>query len=318
MNELIPISLSLPGLIYCINNLVRVYARALKLSGVDPSHDYQEDEPRLKPPGQYLVNRPYHLRHHSENPNFYHSGVLTLGDKLAGTALALKGKTVTITGANSVLGEALIEMCLALEVKQVVALVRRKSSLPEALANHKKVEVRQWTVGEEYKLSDILSRTTIAIAAHGIKLVVNSSKAIAQAQEVNVNSVLRLYEVFSQTVITDLDIAQKEFWAVTSLAELTPVKNYIAYETSKRQLGRIISTSLRHKSPCIIRKIILDGFESPMSPGFETKIGQYIPWIAFYLKRDRRNVLVCRSIWRFLWLNLLLIWQETLYFWLYR
>ncbi|NJK61040.1 MAG: sterol desaturase, partial [Oscillatoriales cyanobacterium SM2_1_8] len=46
------------------------------------------------------MNRTYHWRHHFDRGEAYYSGTFTLVDKILGTSLSLKNKTVAVTGAS--------------------------------------------------------------------------------------------------------------------------------------------------------------------------------------------------------------------------
>ncbi len=310
INSELTISLASLGIPYCINGLRRTITCGLGHSEVDPSHRYEENKSKKFVPSEWWVEQPNHLPHHLDTGNGYFSGSIPIFDKIMGTARCYENKTVAITGANGVLGKALIKMFLSLKVKKVIALTRNENSLP--IRNNDKVEVVAWQVGNENDLIDTLEEVHVLVAAHGIKPDSFDANSVALANEVNVLSNLRLAEVFFKTVKTDLDASLKEFWVTTSQAEVMPVKSP-AYEASKKQMGHLTSL-IRQNAPCIVRKIILDAFNSPMSPNAQIDAMDMIYTIMFYAKRDRRNIIVSRN----LLIHLLVPLKETLAFWLYR
>lgn len=58
-------------------------------------------------PSVWTVNRTYHWRHHFDQGNAYYCGHYTFLDKMLGTSLSLKGKTIAITGASGTMGRSL-------------------------------------------------------------------------------------------------------------------------------------------------------------------------------------------------------------------
>lgn len=297
------------GIIYSANGLRRTILRGLGRDEVDPSHRYEKDK-RKVPPSQWIVDQEYHLPHHLDTGNAYFSGVIPIFDKIIGTARSYKNKTVAVTGANGVLGKALIEKFLSLGAKKVIALTTNEN----ASLNFDSDRVRNvvWQAGKENNLLETIDSVHVLILAHGIKPDSFDADSIAQAFEVNVVLTLRLAEVFLQTIKTDLDVALKELWITTSEAEVIPV-NSPAYEASKQQLGHLTSL-IRLQAPCIVRKLILGAYSSPMSPNAKTDVADIIPQILFYAKRDRRNIIVSRN----LLVHLLVPLKEALIFWLYR
>ena len=296
------------GTLYSIDGLFKAILRAIGLRGVDPSHQYTDGK-SIEPPSQWFVNLAYHLRHHLDYGGAYFSGVISLFDKIVGKSTYYKNKTVAVTGANGILGRALIE-CFVSGGANVIALTTKENSPP--IHNSNKVKTVVWQAGKENNLLNTLASVHVLILAHGIKPDSFDANSVARANEVNLLSNLRFAEVFFKTIKTDLDVALKELWFTTSEAEVIPVNNY-AYEASKQQLGHLTSL-LRLKAPCIVRKLILGAFKSPMSPDVETDVSDMISKIMFYAKRDRRNIIVSKN----LLVHLLVPLKESLIFWLYR
>lgn len=234
-------------------------------------------------PNVWRVNRAYHWRHHFDETTAYYGGHFTLMDKLLGTSLALKNKTVAVTGASGTLGQALID--------QLVQQGARPIALTSSEFTHERAEVVAWTVGQEENLRDCLQRTDILILNHGINVQGDRTpEAIQNSLEVNALSSWRLAELFFTTVSGPSDRATKELWVNTSEAEVSPALSPL-YEISKRLLGNLV-TLRRLDAPCIVRKIVLGPFKSQLNPYGVMSA----PWVAKMVialaKRDVRLIIV--------------------------
>ncbi|MGH2416064.1 MAG: bifunctional sterol desaturase/short chain dehydrogenase, partial [Microcystaceae cyanobacterium] len=174
-------------------------------------------------PARWLVNRPYHWRHHFDNQKAYYGGTFTLVDKLMGTALSLKGKTVAVTGASGSLGRSLLEQ-LHLSGAKVMALTSKEQPIPLAVNGEElPLKILTWQVNKELELAAALTSVDILIINHGINVhAQRTQEAIAQSYEINTFSVLRLMELFFTTVCTNEDKVRKEVWVNTSEAEVNP------------------------------------------------------------------------------------------------
>ncbi len=237
-------------------------------------------------PSVWWVNRTYHWRHHFDDVNAYYSGVFPLVDKILGTALSLKGKTVAITGASGTLGQALTAELIANNAK-VVALTTN----PEKIVEQPKVSVIPWESGKEEELRSRLQKVDILIINHGINVHGSREKSdIDKSFEVNTFSAVRLMDVFFSTVTGADAKATKEIWINTSEAEVSPALSPL-YELSKRTLGNII-TLKRLDSPCTIRKLILGPFKSNLNPYGVMSARQVAKGIVFLARRDFRNIIV--------------------------
>ncbi len=237
-------------------------------------------------PSTWWVNRTYHWRHHFDDVNAYYSGVFPLVDKILGTALSLKGKTVAITGASGTLGQALTTELIANNAK-VVALTTN----PEKIVEQPKLSVIPWESGKEEELRSRLQKVDILIINHGINVHGSrTSSDINKSFEVNAFSAVRLMDVFFSTVTGANDKATKEIWINTSEAEVSPALSPL-YELSKRTLGNII-TLKRLDSPCTIRKLILGPFKSQLNPYGVMSARQVAKGIVFLARRDFRNIIV--------------------------
>ncbi|MDB9343456.1 bifunctional sterol desaturase/short chain dehydrogenase [Nodularia spumigena CS-586/05] len=237
-------------------------------------------------PSVWWVNRTYHWRHHFDDVNAYYSGVFPLVDKILGTGLSLKGKTVALTGASGSLGQALAAELLKHNAK-VVALTTN----PEKLAPQTNFKVLSWELGNEAELKDSLEKIDILIINHGVN-VYNSRtpQAIASSYEVNTFSALRLMDIFLTTVTGPQAKATKEIWVNTSEAEVSPALSPL-YELSKRTLGNIV-TLKRLDGNCVIRKLILGPFKSQLNPYGVMSAQQVARGILFLARRDYRNIIV--------------------------
>ncbi|BAY40874.1 hypothetical protein NIES2111_52640 [Nostoc sp. NIES-2111] len=237
-------------------------------------------------PSVWWVNRTYHWRHHFDDVDAYYSGVFSLVDKVLGTALSLKGKTVAITGASGALGQALTEQLLECNAK-VVALTTN----PDKLATDGSTKIIPWELGSEAELKAALEKVDILIINHGINVYdKRTSQAINSSYEVNTFSALRLMDVFLTTVTGPQAKATKEIWVNTSEAEVSPALSPL-YELSKRALGDIV-TLKRLDGNCVIRKLILGPFKSQLNPYGVMSAKQVAGAILFLARRDFRNIIV--------------------------
>ncbi|OUL35720.1 sterol desaturase [Nostoc sp. T09] len=237
-------------------------------------------------PSVWWVNRSYHWRHHFDDVNAYYSGVFPLVDTILGTGLSLKGKTVALTGASGALGQALAAELIKHNAK-VVALTTH----PEKLQGQDKLAIISWELGKEADLRDSLEKVDILILNHGVNVYTSRTpEAINSSYEVNTFSALRLMDIFLTTVTGPQSKATKEIWVNTSEAEVSPALSPL-YELSKRALGDIV-TLKRLDGDCIIRKLILGPFKSPLNPYGVMSAQQVARAILFLAQRDFRNIIV--------------------------
>lgn len=242
-------------------------------------------------PANWLVNRPYHWRHHFDNQNAYFCGTLTIVDRIMGTALSLKGKKIAITGASGTLGKALMEK-LYLKGAKITALT---SSEQELFINDNQQQITiktiRWEAGKESELADLFEKIDILIINHGVNVhKEKTATAIEKSYEINTFSGWRLMELFLTTVRTNADKVTKEIWVNTSEAEVNPAFSPL-YELSKRTIGELV-TLKRVDAPCVIRKLILGPFKSNLNP-----IGiMSADWVAQQIVnlavRDFRDIIV--------------------------
>lgn len=283
---------ALAGTLYTLTFLVSCIARGSGSEWARQATDATHlPGPFTAPPARWFVNRPYHWRHHFDHDQAYYCSTFTLVDKLMGTALALKGKTVAVTGASGTLGRALL-----VQLHQAGAKVVALSSKLEPVTltvNGEPLAVKTitWQVGDEAELAEQLEAVDILVLNHGINVRgERTPEAIAQSYEVNTFSSWRLLELFVTTIRTNEDVALKEVWVNTSEAEVSPAFSPL-YELSKRTLGDLV-TLRRLDAPCVVRKLILGPFKSNLNP-----IGvMSSDWVARQIvanaKRDVRNIIV--------------------------
>jgi len=273
----------LAGVLYAIAFLGGALLRSQGwLTATDLTH---EPGPLTQIPSNWRINRTYHWRHHFDETNAYFAGHFTIVDKLLGTSLSLKGKTVAITGASGAMGQALIQE-LARQGAKPIAL----TSSPD-FACAAATQVIQWQVGQEEALGDRLRSVDILVLNHGTNVYGDRSpQGIHTSLEVNALSTWRLAEIFLSTVTGPSDRATKELWVNTSEAEVSPALSPL-YELSKRLLGDLL-TLRRLDAPCVIRKIILGPFKSKLNPYGVMAPGWVARMVVALAKRDVRNIIV--------------------------
>lgn len=271
------------GFLYALGFLVSALARSQGwLLDTDLTHEPGE---LTTPPGNWRVNRTYHWRHHFDDTNAYYAGLFTFSDKLMGTAVSLKGKTVAVTGASGALGRSLIR---ELQQHKAKPLALTTAATPDFEPG---LPVVSWRVGQESDLQSVLKKVDILILNHGINVQGSRSpEAIEQSLEVNALSSWRLMEVFLATVETSAERANKEVWVNTSEAEVNPAFSPL-YEISKRLMGDLV-TLRRLDAPCVIRKVILGPFKSTLNP-IGILSADWVAWAVVALaKRNVRNIIV--------------------------
>ncbi len=250
------------GSAYTLFFLLSAIARGSGLAYADELTDLthrQGDFTSL--PSNWLVNRPYHWRHHFDNQKAYYCGTFTFLDKIMGTALSLKGKKIAVTGASGSLGIALLQELQAKGAK-VIALTSSDKTIS---IDNVALPTITWQVGQESELLADLEKVDILILNHGINVhQERTAEAITKSYEINAFSSWRLLELFLQTVRSNEDKVRKEVWVNTSEAEVNPAFSPL-YELSKRTLGDLV-TMRRLDSPCVIRKLILGPFKSNLNP----------------------------------------------------
>lgn len=301
--SLIPVglcySLALPqswvpwfGSIYTLTFLAGAIARGAGVPYADEITDltHRPGDFETLPTG-WLVNRPYHWRHHFDNQNAYYCGTFTFVDKFLGTALSLKGKKIAVTGASGTLGRALLKQ-LHLRGAKVTALTSKdKPIILDIKGKELEVNTIYWHPGQESELLSELEKIDILIINHGVNVHgVRTAEAISQSYEINTFSSARLMELFFSTVRTNEDTVIKELWINTSEAEVSPAFSPL-YELSKRTMGDLV-TLRRLDAPCVVRKLILGPFKSNLNPIGVMSADWVAKQIVNLAVRDFRNIIV--------------------------
>ncbi|WAS05614.1 bifunctional sterol desaturase/short chain dehydrogenase [Gloeomargaritales cyanobacterium VI4D9] len=251
----------------------------------DTDYNHQPG-PLREPPTAWWVNRTYHWRHHFDNVNAYYSGVFPLVDKVLGTGLSLKGKKVGVTGAGGALGQA-----LCAELQRAGAQVTALTTHPERFTAQSEMRVVSWRIGRESELVPLLETLDILIINHGVNVYGRRDfAAIETALSVNALSVLKLMELFMNTVTGAEAKATKELWINTSEAEVSPALSPL-YELSKRLIGNLI-TLKRLDNVCVIRKLVLGPFKSQLNPYGVMSPQSVAKGIIALAKRDFRNIII--------------------------
>lgn len=284
--------LGLAGCLYTLFFMVAAIARGLGVPYADALTDLTHQPGDFTElPGDWLVNRPYHWRHHFDNQEAYYCGTFTLVDKIMGTALSLKGKRVGVTGASGALGQALLQELHQTGAK-AIALTSQPQTITLDLAGQTvPLKTITWQVGHEAALLEDLRKIDILVLNHGINVHGDRSpEAIQKSYEINTFSQQRLIELFLSTIETNQDRVRKEIWVNTSEAEVNPAVSPL-YELSKRALGDLV-TLQRLDSPIVIRKLILGPFKSALNPVGIMSASWVAKRIVGAAKRDFRNIII--------------------------
>ncbi|MBE7382139.1 MAG: bifunctional sterol desaturase/short chain dehydrogenase [Leptolyngbya sp. SIO1E4] len=223
----------------------------------------------------------------SINESAYYTGHFTVLNKLLGTALSLKDKTVAVTGASGTMGRALMAELMRQGATPIAITTSPQADFPE------RIRVLSWQPGQEAGLKEAFRTVDILIINHGINVHgARTPEAISRSLEINALSALALMDAFIATVNPSSQATQatKEIWVNTSEAEVGPAFSPL-YEISKRLIGDLI-TLKRQASPCIIRKIILGPFKSNLNP-IGVMSGEWVAKAVIGLaQRDIHNIIV--------------------------
>lgn len=280
------------GSVYTVTFTIAAIARGLGIPYIDELTDLTHRPGEFTSlPARWLVNRPYHWRHHFDNQDAYFCGTLTLVDKLMGTALSLKNKRIAVTGASGTLGTALLTQ-LHFQGAKVTGLTSSEGEITLDIAGKKlPIPTLTWSIGQEAQIATALEKIDILIINHGVNVhEARDEKAIALSYEVNTFSSLRLMELFLKTIKSDRDMVRKEIWVNTSEAEVNPAFSPL-YELTKRTMGDLV-TMKRLDAPCVIRKLILGPFKSNLNPIGIMSANWVAKQIVNLAQRDIRNIII--------------------------
>lgn len=178
---------TLAGLLYTLTFFFPAIARATGIPNADKLTDINHlPGAFLTPPTNWLVNRPYHWRHHFDNQNAYFCGTLTLVDKLMGTALSLKGKKIAVTGASGSLGQSLLQHLHQAGAKVIALTSKDRTITLDINGQNLEVNTINWQIGQEEKLAELLEKVDILVLNHGINVHgEKTAEAIAKSYEIN-------------------------------------------------------------------------------------------------------------------------------------
>ena len=213
--------------------------------GRDSNHiSYKPTIP--KDPNHFIVGPEFHALHHVD-PAVSIGSFCRVFDWLFGTALSLRSRRVTMTGASGALGQALKKELLCQSVKCV---------------NELKFGI-DWTYEDYSRVIPVLEKTDILILAHGSKT--------QQAMKANCESPIALIDLFRKhrrpNALSDKRLP--EIWYVGSEIELHPswgVQNLQIYSRSKRAFLPY-ARMLQDEPSVIYRHIVPSAFQSTMGPG---------------------------------------------------
>ncbi|OYQ62442.1 short-chain dehydrogenase [Pseudanabaena sp. SR411] len=223
----------------------------------------------------------------------YFCSTVTLVDRVLGTALSFKDKTIAITGASGTMGRALMSE-LSKRGARIIALTTSPDASFQITDSDnqekKEIEVITWQLGHEAALRDRLQTVDILILNHGVNVLgARDSASIYKSYEVNTFSVFRWIDMFLETVESSLN-STKEIWVNTSEAEVNPAFSPL-YELSKRAIGDLV-TLRRLDNFCTIRKLILGPFKSDLNP-YGVMSASFVAWaIAFLAQLGLHDIIV--------------------------
>ena len=283
---------TLPGCVYPSGCLVGTIGRRMAFEWAHKFTDFTHlPGPFMAPPSHFFVNSPYHWRHHFENQDAYFCGSLTFLDRLMGTALSLKGKTIAVTGASGTLGRSLLCHLHQAGAKPIALTSSDRTITLNIKGEEIPIKTITWQTGQESELASLFEKVDILVVNHGLNVHGERTPlAIEKSYEINAFSAWRLLELFLTTVRTNKDIATKEVWVNSSEAESNPNFSPL-YQLSKRTLGDLV-TLRRLDSPCVIRKLILGPFKSNLNP-IGVMSGNWVAkQIVKQATRDTRNIIV--------------------------
>ena len=147
---------ALVGCVYTLGFLLSAILRGCGVPQMEELTDLTHlPGPFPSPPSRWLVNRPYHWRHHFDNQNAYFCGTFTILDQLMGTALSLKGRTVAVTGASGTLGKALLAQLHAANAKVIALTSQPQTVTIEGETEGTPIKTVTWKIGEEEQLQEL-------------------------------------------------------------------------------------------------------------------------------------------------------------------
>lgn len=203
------------------------------------------------------VNQSFHAMHHI-NPLGFYSSLVNTFDMIFGTAIALRGKRVLMTGASgaygSVMRERLIKMGASVDALSATSL-KDGSPLPD------------------------LSVYDLLVIAHGLKN--GSPSAVWHA-----NHYLPAQIGESYIAATVDRLVPAEIWYVGSESEVIGISDYAM---SKRNMADYAAKYWFHSDSVTYRHIVPSAFRSPMGWGLMSA-KTAVAWSLFLIRRGFRYI----------------------------
>lgn len=229
--------------------------------GMDLHH--QPISKLLSPRGGIFVKKEYHALHHIF-PHQYYSSMIKIFDYIFGTGSQIKGKRITMTGANGALG------------KHMKVMLENEGAIVKSFQFG-----RDYTYGQYDNLKESLKETDILFLCHGSKY--------ENAMLANCDSFIDLIELFKSQ--RPKHIVPLEIWGVGSEIECHPcfgIKKLKIYADSKRQFAKTARVYFHDKN-IHYRHLVHSAFMSRMGPGLmSAKFAAFVT--LFLLKRGLKYV----------------------------
>lgn len=243
--------------IVCLVNLTVVVIQG----GQDWNH--KPKEIMSSPRRSLHVCPTYHALHHV-HPNHYFSSIVTVFDRLFGTAMPVAGRTFLVTGASGAFGKPL---CAILEARGGTVLRAKHGT--------------DWSYDDVTGLIPQMQQADVLILSHGSKRDF--------AQQANCDSFVAMIEQF--LALKQGNKMPPEVWAVGSEIEGHPHfgnEELKIYSASKRNYARYAHAYYLDER-VLYRHIVPSAFTSPMGKGLIS--GELAAKIAmFFIDRGFRYV----------------------------
>lgn len=218
-----------------------------------------------KDPHSVMVGPEYHALHHID-PRGYFGSMIRLVDWWFGTAVTLRGRRITITGASGAFGQALLKE-LGQERGPSIKTVHYGSD---------------WTYDNYHGLEDTLQNTDILVLAHGSKG--------PDAFKANCESAVAIIDTFMRVRKPPRSMLLPEVWYVGSEAELHGAwtDDMRDYTDSKRAFVSFARTYYEDEK-FIYRHIVPAAFSSKMGPAI-VSAGWAAKVCLWWIRRGARYV----------------------------
>lgn len=240
----------LPTVAICVLHVVLMMGRLVK-EGMDFNHMAMSRVSGRR--GVLLVDPAYHAMHHI-NPMGFYSSFLNVFDMIFGTALALRGKRVLLTGASGAYGSEMM------------------AALRQAGANVVKFPLREITGNIDTVARWQLRHFDLLVMCHGLK----ESQDASEVWLANFHLTAFLGDEFIRARAGDL--VPSEIWCVGSEAEVVGISDYAM---SKRKMADYAAEHWFHSPDVTYRHIVPSAFRSKMgwglmSAGFAVAVSLFL------------------------------------------